>query len=78
MEKKALPVRSDTVRDPVCGMHVRPDQAAATHEHGGRTYYFCATVCRDRFRADPEWYLSLAAPPGARVFAGRLARWLYP
>ena len=52
------------VTDPVCGMTFPPARAAATHTHQGRTFYFCATSCRDRFRASPESYLG-AAPPAA-------------
>ena len=53
--------------DPVCGMSVDPARAAARHEHAGRTYFFCATGCRDRFAADPAKYLAPAptAPPAA-------------
>jgi Cu+-exporting ATPase len=39
--------------DPVCGMRVDPDDAAATAEYEGETYYFCSEVCRDAFLADP-------------------------
>src|SRR4051812_13624640 len=60
MAIRELPMRAQGVRDPVCGMNVDPEKAAATFVHDGRTYYFCAPVCRDRFQADPEWYLSLA------------------
>ena len=44
--------------DPVCGMEVEPDEAAAKLEYEGKTYYFCAESCRDKFAADPERYLS--------------------
>jgi Cu+-exporting ATPase len=44
-------------------MQVRPERAAATYTHGGQTYYFCATACRDRFQGDPDWYLSRLSPP---------------
>jgi Cu+-exporting ATPase len=37
------------VRDPVCGMTVDPDQAAATRSVGGQTYYFCSTDCVEQF-----------------------------
>lgn len=37
--------------DPVCGMRFSPAEAACTVEHDGRTYYFCAESCRDKFRA---------------------------
>ncbi len=50
------------VTDPVCGMTFPPSKAAATHTHQGRTYHFCATSCRDRFRASPESFLRDTAP----------------
>jgi YHS domain-containing protein len=40
----------------VCGMRIDPDDAAATAEHEGKTYYFCSEACRDRFEADPASY----------------------
>ena len=40
--------------DPVCGMTVTPAEAAASVQYDGRTYYFCAEACAERFRADPE------------------------
>ena len=44
-------------KDPVCGMEVDPNDAAATAEHGGTTYYFCSQDCADSFEDDPESYL---------------------
>lgn len=43
--------------DPVCGMEVSRNTAAAHAEYGGETYFFCAPVCRDRFLEEPEKYL---------------------
>ncbi|MGA6827913.1 heavy metal translocating P-type ATPase [Nitrospira sp. NS4] len=40
--------------DPICGMTVEPGTAAWSYEYKGQTYYFCATSCLERFRADPE------------------------
>ena len=48
--------------DPVCGMTVQPETAAAQFDHNGETYYFCNLGCKDRFAADPEKYLK-AGPP---------------
>jgi Cu+-exporting ATPase len=45
-------------RDPVCGMMVEPARAAATVEHCGKTFYFCATSCATKFQASPEKYLA--------------------
>ena len=48
--------------DPVCGMAVTPEQAAASLTYKGQTYYFCALACKQRFEPDPELYLN-AGPP---------------
>ena len=40
------------VRDPVCGMLLEPEQAAASAETASGTVYFCALGCRDEFLAD--------------------------
>jgi Cu+-exporting ATPase len=45
--------------DPVCGMTVEPDAAAAAWEHGGETYYFCSVGCMERFREDPQHFLTM-------------------
>ena len=47
-----------SVKDPVCGMWIDPQKAAASVEHDGRTYYFCADGCRNAFEKQPELYLS--------------------
>ncbi len=49
-----------TVKDPVCGMTVDPHTAKHRYEHGGKTYYFCAARCREKFAADPAAYLDPA------------------
>jgi uncharacterized membrane protein YraQ (UPF0718 family) len=41
-----------TVRDPVCGMEVNPNETDHTIEHDGETYYFCSASCKESF--DPE------------------------
>jgi len=43
--------------DPVCGMEVTEENAACSYDYKGRTYYFCAESCRDRFAADPTRFL---------------------
>jgi Cu+-exporting ATPase len=64
------------VIDPVCGMTVRPESAAGSHVHGGKTYYFCSSSCLTKFRDDPARYLTspaqraphtVVAPPGAKI-----------
>jgi Cu+-exporting ATPase len=44
-------------KDPVCGMTVEPDSAAATADYNGKTYYFCSVDCKEEFEEDPESYL---------------------
>lgn len=46
-----------TSLDPVCGMTVDHDSAAATAEHAGQTYYFCSRHCQKAFVAEPARYV---------------------
>ena len=43
-------------KDPVCGMDVDSKRAAAASVHGGKTFYFCSTSCRDTFEKDTAKY----------------------
>jgi Cu+-exporting ATPase len=47
----------DMAKDPVCGMQVDEQKAAAMATHEGRTYYFCAVRCQQVFERDPAKYL---------------------
>ncbi len=52
-----MPIESATaVRDPVCGMSVHPEKAAAQTEYNGRGFYFCSPSCLAKFQADPAKY----------------------
>jgi len=51
--------------DPVCHMTVEEEKAAATYQHDGRNYYFCAQGCLDRFAENPEKFLN-GKPAGDR------------
>ena len=42
--------------DPVCKMQVDEKKAAATSEYNGKTYYFCAQICKTKFDKNPEQY----------------------
>jgi P-type Cu+ transporter len=42
--------------DPVCGMKVLPEKAAASVAHAGRTWYFCSKGCGAKFKANPGKY----------------------
>lgn len=46
------------VKDPVCGMTVNPATTPHKFEHNGQAYFFCGKRCLERFRAEPETYLS--------------------
>jgi P-type Cu+ transporter len=48
-------------KDPVCGMTVDPDRAAAQSAHEGKTFYFCSKSCAIKFAAAPEKYLDASA-----------------
>jgi len=43
--------------DPVCGMSVNPEKAAAEETHAGQTWYFCSENCHSKFVAEPEKYV---------------------
>lgn len=43
--------------DPVCGMDVEEDKAAATSVYRGKTYYFCAPGCKKKFDDNPDFYV---------------------
>lgn len=47
----------DVAIDPVCKMQVQETKAAGTSTYEGKTYYFCAPVCKRKFDQDPEKYL---------------------
>jgi xanthine dehydrogenase accessory factor len=47
--------------DPVCGMTVSVEGAAATAEYGGTTYFFCCQHCRAAFVEEPARYAEPAA-----------------
>jgi len=45
------------MKDPVCGMNVQPEEAAASTEWRGETYLFCSAKCREKFEQDPEGWV---------------------
>jgi P-type Cu+ transporter len=58
------PAKSTPPRDPVCGMDVTPD-SEFHYEYMGTTYYFCCQSCRDKFKSNPEKYLSKGTQPAS-------------
>ena len=58
-----------SVKDPVCGMDVSPDDALSI-EFENTDYFFCSAGCRTKFTADPNSFLSMpdhAADAGAEM-----------
>lgn len=59
------------VKDPICGMDVREDQALKLTT-GGKTYYFCSQRCLDKFarenKISAEDLSCCAAPPGTKWY----------
>jgi YHS domain-containing protein len=60
-------VPPEMVEDPVCGMRIDPDDAAARAEHEGMPYSFCSETCHEAsVRRTPcarQTALSRASPP---------------
>src|SRR5437870_12983177 len=56
----SLPILHEPERhkDPVCGMTVASEKAAAKVEHAGKTYYFCSKRCAERFSGEPKKFLA--------------------
>jgi Cu+-exporting ATPase len=38
-------------------MQVDETKAAAESEHQGQRYYFCSSMCKEKFEQDPERYI---------------------
>ncbi|TMC44738.1 MAG: YHS domain-containing protein [Chloroflexi bacterium] len=56
MTHRAEPRRTNMSQqiDPICGMSVDPETAAAKREYAGKTYYFCGLGCAKAFDLKPE------------------------
>ena len=52
------------VTDPVCGMKMDSEKAAATEDNQGQTLYFCSAACHDKYRGDPARYAKKAQSSG--------------
>jgi P-type Cu+ transporter len=63
---KGESVMARAYTDPVCGMEVTPETAAATSEYKGRTYYFCSVEDKETFDKNPENYVQPEQEPPAR------------
>jgi Cu+-exporting ATPase len=46
-------------KDLVCGMEVDEKTAKHKTEHMGKTYYFCCSMCKEKFEANPHKYMQM-------------------
>jgi Cu+-exporting ATPase len=53
-----MPASPATITDPVCGMALAQDSAAAQREYGGKVYYFCSESCANSFVTDPAAHVA--------------------
>jgi YHS domain-containing protein len=49
--------RPERARDPVCGISVEKDPRLST-DYRGRTYFFCSNADREKFRQNPQKFVS--------------------
>jgi Cu+-exporting ATPase len=54
-----MKAESNYVLDPVCGMRVDPQKAAAIRRHIGQTFHFCSLGCAKAFDEDPHSFLEV-------------------
>jgi YHS domain-containing protein len=55
------------VIDPVCGQQLDSADAVAHSQYQGKTYYFDATECQERFEEDPARYANIPTGDQGRV-----------
>lgn len=51
-------VALDSPKDFYCGMDITKYGPSDTLHYHGKVYGFCATVCKDEFKKEPEKYLA--------------------
>jgi Cu+-exporting ATPase len=64
--------------DPVCGMTVSIETAAASLEHEGRKYYFCRQQCLDRFRENPQQFIHSSSKSSVQAVPQRSVEYTCP
>ena len=53
---KALEVKLDVAKDPVCGMMVDEKKTKFKSLYKDKTYYFCTSTCKTTFDKNPAKY----------------------
>jgi xanthine dehydrogenase accessory factor len=61
----SAPAQHEQAIDPICGMTVNIATARHRAEWDGRTWYFCAASCRERFLREPQRYAAATASGSA-------------
>lgn len=65
--KRGSPAGTDPPTiDPVCGMSLRPAEAAAQRVVNGQAVYLCSDACAARFDRDPTAHAARLADPTER------------
>ena len=45
---------NQSAHDVICHMDISINDAAGRSDYDGRTYFFCATSCKEQFDGDPD------------------------
>src|ERR1700682_1208101 len=56
---------SGKVIDPVCGMEVDPATSTRSFDYKGASYHFCSVRCLEKFKNDPDSFVTRPAPKTA-------------
>ena len=65
--QRAIPSNNPTAIDAVCGMTVNTNSPAAAVEFEGQTYFFCSQHCGEKFRAEPQQFLTPQIQPLTQI-----------
>jgi len=59
-----------TAIDPVCGMEIIIERAAATRHRGPDTVWFCSKLCVDKYDREPQRWPPITLPPAPETRRG--------
>ncbi len=71
------PVVEGAIKDPVCGMTVKPDTPHRA-VHGGSSILFCSAGCKAKFEANPARFIGAAPTGHAQEAAVSGSKWTCP
>lgn len=49
-----MEVKTNMVKDPICGVNVDEKTGTLKSEYMGKTYYFCSQPCKEVFEKNPK------------------------